>query len=298
MKKIPLYTLALVLSLIFSTPAHSMEDVVKVLEAEPASRNPEDPGLTHSITISNPDLSFLINYLTAKDGTTEVGDPSVAGLSINNLYTAPSFSFNVTAPNFSLARKPFTVEILKGNSEKKGIKAQWQLPEGEVELLLVLNEADPMLYGRLKVSVAGKARIGINLAPGGFTTESETRDRWVHTPGAEDQPHGEATLAMKPEGWLLLYDTILDPASSEGKGAAGFIWKMDGDAQVNFRCGDYVSSFALEMAVDGGERTLDFAFRPFEGLPNDAAKDIMSSDADAIISKLGTEAPFAFPSTH
>lgn len=265
-KKLPV-PLAAIFVLI-AAPLLCAEDVVKIYDS---SRQSES-GQHRTVQISAPLVSFDINSIIAGDSGEGGGDPYTAAVSVNDMPNGPTLAFNVVGSQFTLAQQPYTIELLDQKADKKGFRAKWELPSGNVTLTLVADDnAYPVLYGRLRVERSEPFKILLLLAPGGHAPESEGRDRWVFSEG-QDLQHSEDSLPVTTN-WLVLYDKLLDPESSQnGKGAAGFLWSELPEADISFHCGSYVSSLTVNVAAGGGDTSFDFILWPFTGIPNESAK--------------------------
>lgn len=280
MKKIPAFVIP-TLVLLAALPRLHAEDPVKLFESSRDSGEEQ----RHTVQLSTPQVSFDVDYIT-RDGSGEgAGDPHAAAVSVNNMQAAPTLAFNVVGQQFSLARQPFTVEVIQNDPDKKGIRATWDLPGGNVVLTLVANDTDPVLYGRLRVERNEPSRIILILAPGGHAPEDEDRDRWVFFEG-DDIQHGGDQLPIT-SNWLLLYDKLLDPeASQKGKGAAGFLWNDPSESIITFQCDSYVSTLTVNVPAGNGCTEFDFILWPFAGVPNESAKAEIKERGPALLEAL------------
>lgn len=275
MKKIPALVIPAWLVLAVLPPLHA-EDSVKLFES---SKDAEE-GQRHTAQLSAPLVSFNVDYLTLNGSGEGAGDPQVAAVSVNNMPSAPTLAFNVVGQQFTLAQQPFTVKTIQNDPDKKGFQAQWDLPGGKVVLTLMANDTDPVLYGRVRVERGESSRVILLIAPGGHAPAEEERDRWVIFEGG-DFAHGEEQRPMT-SNWLLLYDKLLDPESSQnGKGAAGLLWDAPPDANINFQCGSYVSTLTINAPV--GDTEFDFILWPFSGVPNESAKAEIKERGPALL---------------
>lgn len=275
MKKIPALILPAWLALA-SLPLLHAEDSVKLFES---SKDAEE-GQRHTVQLSAPQVSFDVDFLLLNGSGEGAGDPNVAAVSVNNMPSAPTLAFNVAGSQFTLAQQPFTTQALKNDPDKKGFQARWELPGGNVILTLVANDTDPVLFGRVRVERGEPSRIILLIAPGGHAPAEEDRDRWVFFEGG-DFAHGEEQRPMT-SNWLLLYDKLLDPESSQvGKGAAGLLWDAPPDSNISFQCDSYVST--LTVNAPAGDTDFDFILWPFTGVPNESAKAEIKERGPALL---------------
>jgi len=275
MKKIIPISIVAVLTFAGIVPVFA-EDSVKIYDF---SRESES-GLLRTVQLSAPMVSFDIKSLISGEG---VGDPNIAAVFVNEMQAAPTLAFNVVGNQFTLAQQPYTVELLDGKPDQKGFRAKWELSGGIVSLTLVANDdADPVLYGRLRVERGEAFKILLILAPGGHAPQSEDRDRWVFAENLDAQ-NSDDVLPMTGN-WVLLYDKLLDPESSQiGKGAVGMLWNDSLDGEVAIQCGAYVSTLTVNVPGGSDGRTFDFIFWPFTGVPNDSAKAEIKERAAAML---------------
>jgi len=287
-----LVTLQLLLAFAFACQAGA--DVVKLKDSGEQPVAGEESRVRRSIILANANAEFDINYCASKNHDELFGDPHVSQISINHLYNAPWFTFNVRGGGkngLNLARQPFKIEPLQTQVDRKGIRIVWDLPTGKVELVLLLNANDNKLYGRFRVNTTGTLTIALSLAPGGYCPTSNDRDRWVFT-GKKDEPHGSQKLDVGSSGFLSLYDKKLDPENSKGMGAAGYVWGAPSDTKVAFACGEYTSSLNAEFSAATG--SYYFIFWPFTKVGNEEAKQMIAKEGDALAGKLATEADKLF----
>jgi hypothetical protein len=241
------------------------------------------------IRLSNAGVEITIYYCISTNKDEPFGDASVSQITINYLLSAPASFFNVIGQGtnrLTLARQPFRVELLQRQMEKKGVRIIWDLPDGKVDLILLLNANDDKLYGRFRVDTPGSYTVAQNLYPGGYCPNRDDRDRWVYT-GRSDEPHGGKIMELGISGWLLAYDRKLDPESAKGMGAAGYVWAAAPGTKVGFTCGEYCSSFIADCAPDA--KGFDFIFWPFMKYANEEAKQVMAQEGNSLAQRLAAE---------
>ncbi len=221
------------------------------------------------------------------------GDPNIAAVQVNHLYSAPAFSFNVREQQgASLSRRPFSIETREGALNRKSVMIRWQIGEREVELTLALHEDRPELFCRFSAAGDALYTVHLNMAPGGYCPKAEDRDRRMLLP-EEDVAHDRQTRALPQKSWLLLYDTKLAPGSNpHAAGAFGLAWVAPEGASIEGACNEYISP--LSITVPSGGKPVLLAFRSFARTMNEEAMTTMRRDASGLIDELASNAESLF----